>query len=198
MKKTLLSLLLLCTTISTTFAQEEEKRQEVGINFSSLNSFGLTYRTGTATNLWRFNVLSINGSNLNNDTENQSESDQTTIGGSVSIGKEFRKPITKNLELRYGADLAFDYNHYNTKSDNGTTTTETNRNTYAPSIAGVIGVNYVFNSNLALGVELLPRFTYITGKNTTTTNSVDTVTDISGYNFGLSNNFARLSLVYRF
>ncbi len=197
MKKTLLTLLLLCTTISTTFAQEEGKRQEVGINFSSLNSFGLTYRTGTATNLWRFNILTLNATKTNTSGDS-SETDQTSIGGSISVGKEFRKTITKNLELRYGADLAFNYNHYSQESENSTDVSETNRNTYSPSVAGVIGVNYVFNSNLALGVELLPRFTYTTGTSVSTLNSVETETKISSYTFGLTNNFARLSLVYRF
>ncbi|CAL2076024.1 hypothetical protein [Tenacibaculum sp. 190524A05c] len=199
MKKTLLSLLLLCATISTTVAQEGEKRQEVGINFSSLNSFGLNYKTGTSKNLWRFSVLALNLNNTESETDDpvRGDDEQFNIGAQVSIGKEFRKDITKNLEFRYGFDVAFAYNN-NKFTRDATTFFETERTTYTPSLAGVIGVNYVFNDNLAFGVELLPRFSYTTGDFTETTGTNVINGDISSYAFGFGNNPAQLSLSYRF
>ncbi|TCP24667.1 hypothetical protein EV195_10598 [Tenacibaculum skagerrakense] len=199
MKKTLLSLLLLGATITTAFAQEEEKRQEVGINFSSLNSFGFTYKTGTSKNLWRFNVLALNINSFETENDdNVTGNDQSNIGAQISIGKEFRKAITKNLEFRYGFDVAFSYTHLKSSNSTATDSFERESTVYTPSVAGVIGVNYVFNDNLAFGVELLPRFSYRTGDFTETNNTVVTNGDISGYNFGFGNSPAQLSLSYRF
>ncbi len=199
MKKTLLSLLLLCCTISVTFGQEKEKRQEVGINFSSLNSFGFTYKTGTAKNLWRFSVITLNFNNSTTETSSAIVSDieNLNIGAQVSIGKEFRSGITKNLEFRYGFDVAFAYNYAETTND-GVNFSKTERTFYTPSLAGVIGVNYVFNEKLAFGVELLPRFSYSAGDIVTTTNTDVVNADATAYNFGLGNTGAQLSLSYRF
>ncbi|CAM1340673.1 hypothetical protein [Tenacibaculum amylolyticum] len=199
MKKTLLSLLLLGATISSTFAQEKDKRQEVGINFSSLNSFGFTYKTGTSKNLWRFNVLALNLNNNDIETDDATRGNQKqfNIGAQVSIGKEFRKDITKNLEFRYGFDVSFAYSYIKSTRE-ATPIFEDERTLYTPSLAGVIGVNYVFNDHLAFGVELLPRFSYSTGdfKETNGTNIING--DISNYGFSLGNNLAQLSLSYRF
>ncbi|WP_075343220.1 hypothetical protein [Tenacibaculum agarivorans] len=200
MKKTLLSLLLLCGAMSVSFGQEKEKRKEVSINFSSLNSFGFTYKTGTSTNLWRFSTLALNLGNSKTETNGatQGDNENFNIGAQVSVGKEFRKGITKNLEFRYGFDVAFAYSKSKITNDDGITFSESKRTYYTPSLAGVIGVNYVFNDNLAFGVELLPRFSYTTG-NSTNTRDTDVVNgDISIYNFGLGNGGAQLSLSYRF
>ncbi|CAL2083258.1 hypothetical protein [Tenacibaculum sp. 190524A05c] len=200
MKKTLLSLLLLGATISTTFAQEEGKRQEVGINFSSLNSFGLTYRTGTATNLWRFSTMALNLNNSKTETDDPVSQgrEDSNFGIRVSVGKEFRKDVTKHLEFRYGFDLAFSYNQNKSTNNNTVSFYEQEGTVYTPSVAGVIGFNYVFNEHLAFGVEVLPRFSYRTGESTETNGTTVTNSDISGYSFGFGNSPAQLSLSYRF
>jgi len=199
MKKTLLSLLLLCGAMSVSFGQEKEKRQEVSINFSSLNSFGFTYKTGTSTNLWRFSAiaLNLNSSKTDRDDIVQGDRENFNIGAQVSIGKEFRESVTKNLEFRYGFDVSFAYN-YGKSTNDSTNFTEYERTFYIPSLAGVIGVNYVFNDNLAFGVELLPRFSYTTGNSVDITGTDVVNGDISNYNFGLGNGGAQLSLSYRF
>jgi hypothetical protein len=200
MKKTLLSLLVFCGSMVAINAQEEEKRQEVGINFSSLNSFGFNYKVGTSKNLWRFNALALNLNNTKTETDDATNQGRefTNIGVMVSVGKEFRKDLTKHLEFRYGFDLAFSY-VYDKNTNNSTPVFfEQEGSVYTPSVAGVIGFNYVFNDHLAFGVEVLPRFSYRTGssKETNGTNIVDS--DISGYSFGFGNSPAQLSLSYRF
>ncbi|MCH2033170.1 MAG: hypothetical protein MK202_06550 [Tenacibaculum sp.] len=200
MKKTLLILLLLYATISTTFAQEQGKRQEVGINFSSLNSFGFSYKIGTSKNLWRFSTLALNLNNAKTETDDPvlQGTEFNNIGVMISAGKEFRKDVTKHLEFRYGFDLAFSYNSNKGTNNNTVNFFEQESTTYSPSVAGVIGFNYVFNEHLAFGVELLPRFRYTTGNSKQTEGTTVTNSDISGYDFGFGNNPAQLSLSYRF
>ena len=40
-------------------AQDKIRVNEVGLSFSGLNSFGLTYRVGNEKSLWRFNAFDI-------------------------------------------------------------------------------------------------------------------------------------------
>lgn len=78
-----------CAILLTMALNAQEKRKEVSINFSSLDEFGLSYKSGTATSLWRYHLLSINASK--NENENSSStSDFKNYGIGASIGKEFR------------------------------------------------------------------------------------------------------------
>ncbi len=71
---------------------------------------------------------------------------------------------------------------------------------YQPGINLVIGLNYVFKEHFVIGAELLPHFSYITGKSTRSSYRYndDIESDISGFSYGLSNSSALISLSYRF
>ena len=182
-------------------AQETEKQKEIGLAFNSLNSFGLTYRTGTAKSLWRFNTLYISGikSNLSSDL---SEDIESSWGFGIKFGKEFRKVVAKNLEIRYGADLAFSFSKIVSETNDKTESIYDMKDDityYRPGVSLVFGLNYVFNDKLVIGAEILPSFNYSFGfTKTKDYNSEITKGKISGFNFGLSNNSALLSLAYRF
>lgn len=63
MKKFLL--LVICFSVfSILHSQETKKQKEVGLVFSNLDNFGLTYRSGTANSLFRLNTLFISGANI--------------------------------------------------------------------------------------------------------------------------------------
>ena len=185
-------------------AQETVKQKEIGLVFSNLDNFGLTFKTGTDKSLWRFNTLFISGNNMDN-TSDSIVNKQSNIGFSVKIGKEYRKKIVDNLELRFGADLSFSYSQskydYNDKTINDYDR-KNERTTYQPGINLVFGLNYKFNDKFILGAELLPSFNYITGtfveKNYSNSNNEDLKSDISGFSYGLSNTSVLLSLSYRF
>ena len=120
MKKSLM--ILLCLSMSyILMAQETVKQKEIGLVFSNLDNFGLTFKSGTDKSLWRFNTLFISGNNLDN-TADSLVNKQSNIGFGVKIGKEYRKDLVNNLELRFGADLSFSYNQsksdYNDKTIN--------------------------------------------------------------------------------
>ena len=203
MKKTLL--LLVCVSIAyLTMAQEPAKQKEVGLVFSSLNNFGLTYKTGTDKSLWRFNTLYLSGTDRENIRENIDYT-ITSMGFGVKIGKEYRKDIGANLELRYGADLSFGYSYNKAvttyQMDNVYESSRVQK-IYSPGVNLVFGLNYLISENLILGAEILPYFTYKTGTYTQqVTNPIignEMKADISGFSYGVSTSSVLLSFVYRF
>ncbi len=202
MRKSLL--ILLCLSMSYfLMAQETVKQKEIGLVFNSLNSFGLSFKTGTNKSLWRFNTLIISGNSMDN-TSDSTTSRQSNTGFSVKVGREYRKNIVNNLELRFGADLSFRYTQSKFNFDDKTVDNQDRLNeitTYSPGINLVFGFNYVINEKILLGAELLPGFNYVTGTSVEKyyyNNDEEIKQDISGYNYGLSNTSALLSVAYRF
>jgi hypothetical protein len=186
------------------FSQESIKQKEIGITFYNLNSFGLTYKSGTNTSLWRFNTIFATGNNQKY-TSDSVTTKQNSFGVGLRAGKEFRKLITPKFELRYGADLSFSVNQ--SKSKNVSLTSykyETSQNitTYNPGLNLVFGFNYLLGDQLALGIELMPGISYSTGKYTQTAKTPSHFKtdkqDISNFSYGLNNQFAMLSLSYKF
>jgi len=203
MRKSLLILLGLSMSYAL-MAQEPVKQKEIGLVFSNLDNFGLTYKTGTEKSLWRFNTLFISGSTLDNIADSQ-ENKQSNTGFGVRIGKEYRKALADKLAFRYGADLSFSYNQSTQEYKNKAIVNnerKLERTTYQPGINIVFGLNYELSDHFVLGVELLPGFSYTTGtsveKNFSNPNDEEQKGDISGFNYGLSNSSALLSLSYRF
>ena len=201
MKKLFFALIAL--TVSLITNAQENKQKEVGLAFRNFDEFGFTFKTGSSNSLWRFNTLLISGYH----EEENADSRLTTIeniGFGFKMGKEFRKSITENLDFRYGADLSFRY----TKSKNETDDKSIDnhyriheRTTYEPGINIVLGFNYNINENFIVGGELLPSFSYKTGKSKEKnyySNYDEIESDISGFSYGLSNSSVLLTLAYKF
>ena len=202
MKKSLLLLFCLSTSYFI-MAQEPSKQKEIGLVFKNLDGFGLTYKTGNDKSVWRFNTLFINGS-TNINTSLIGVNKHSSIGFGIAVGKEYRKEIFENLELRYGASLSFSYrkseSEYNDKATAALDRFEEST-TYAPGIDLVFGFNYVFHDKFVLGAELLPGFSYIYGTNVQNRSDInfeERRSEISGFNYGLSNSSVLLSASYRF
>lgn len=206
-------LFLSCFCILSVFvlAQEKTNVKEVGLAFSGLNSFGLTYRLGKENALWRFNALAIGGNQETQDLDSMMW-DNMRNELSISIGREFRSEIAEKLIFRYGLDL--NYNYQRSESDreetnrNGTTFKNYNLrlvNNYG--VRFVLGLNYKLSDNIILGAEILPDFSYRKGeieevRETTnqfqSSSNLNRKGDISGFNYGLSSGSALLTLVYQF
>ncbi len=194
-------LILAALTLSLcVMAQEKTKQNEVGLIFNNLNNFGLTFKTGTSESLWRFRTLFIKGSN---DDRNYPavEDKENTFGFGLSLGKEFRKKIDNNFEIRYGADLSFSY-YFDKMIDDGKVNDDLDLSnkmySYSPGVNLVLGVNYVINSNLIIGAELLPHVTYNYTTNTQILYNAQSKTKNTNITYGFSNNSAMLTLAYRF
>ena len=185
-------------------AQEKVKQKEIGLVFRNLDNFGLTYRTGTDKSLWRFNTLFISGNNMDENADSLVNK-QSNMGFGVKIGKEYRKKIVDNLEMRFGADLSFRYSQIKSDYDDKTVDDYDRLNeskTYQPGINLVFGFNYLLGENILIGAELLPSFTYITGESVEkryyVNDGEEIKSDISGFNYGISNTSVLLSIAYRF
>lgn len=199
-KSSFILLILILPTLLV--AQEKTKQKEVGLLFSNLDQFGITFKTGTNKSLWRFNTLFLSGYN-GQETSDSLYSDYSNIGFNFQVGHEFRTNISDNLEFRYGADLSFSFSQaerdINDKSiDNRDSYSKIM--TYEPGINLIIGFNYIINDNLVFGAELLPSVSYrmIKKEEEMIYGNYIPPSDNSSFRYGLSNSSARLSLVYRF
>ena len=203
MTKSLAILLLVSLSVSA-FAQENTKQKEAGLTFNNFDSFGLTYRTGTNKSLWRINTLFISGNN-NSQTNNDDSSDWRSSGFGIKFGKEFRTLLDEKLEFRYGVDLSFDFvqsKRESFESDANNLERTIKSTSYSPGINAIIGLNYITKSNIIIGAEILPHFTYHntdrTEKITTDLNNVEDNAESTGFSYGLSNSAAMISIIYRF
>jgi len=208
MKKTVLILISIAISYCA-IAQSETsslKVREVGVAFSDLNSFGINYKVGTKTALWRFNSLLLSGGNTDEESDAR-EQDSKNIGFGLKAGREYRKSISDKLELKYGFDLS--YRYYSKTIDQVrnviNSSNSKQESTYHYSgINMVLGLNYVINDNFVFGVELLPGINYKSGKlnepeyDYSTQTSKQVKTDVSGFTSEFSNSSALLSLAYRF
>lgn len=197
MKKLVLSFITLAITM-TIVAQEKPKTKEIGIVFSNLDNFGLSFKIGKEKALWRINTMLIDGWNME-ETMDSAVSKTSSIGIMIGVGREYRKSIAKNLELRYGADLSFRYQNNKIDFIDNENTRLSTRTFYEPGVNLVFGFNYVIKEQLVIGAEILPYFSYTFGSTVHELNDDDKIeTDISGIDYGLSNTSIMVSVGYRF
>ena len=202
MKKIFLLIILSIPLIA--YSQEKTKQKEVGLVFNNLDNFGVAFKSGTNKSMWRFNVLSIRGMNMSREIDSLTRTNNSN-GFGIGAGKEFLFGITDNLEFRIGGDINFSY-HYS-KSDNDDKSVDyrdsnLKLNDYDFKLNLVLGFNYTVNNKIIIGAELLPGISYgfgsITRMSSTPIETTEIIENNSGFNYGLSNTSARLSLMYRF
>ena len=197
MKKLVLSLFAFTIAI-TIMAQEKPRIKEIGIVFSNLDNFGLSFKIGKEKALWRINTMLIDGGNVE-ETMDSVVSKTSSIGFMFGVGREYRKTIAKNLELRYGADLSFRYTKNKLDFNANENTRLSTRTYYEPRFNLVFGFNYVIKEQLIIGAEILPYFSYTFGSFVDEFSDNDNrETDISRIDYGLSNTSIMVSVGYRF
>ncbi len=197
MKKLFIASLTLLLTLSIASAQETDKKKvkEVGMTLNSFNNFGFTYRLGNQNSVWRFSSFWLNGRHSKSENFGQTN-EQRSIGASLAVGKEFRKPVNDKLEFRYGTELFASYteNMYDYRN----TATPYYGNSYqfnkSVGLNFVFGFNYLINENFVAGLELTPGVSYF--RNDFENNVNDQYED--GISWGFNQNFAALSLILRF
>ncbi|NLF43848.1 MAG: hypothetical protein GX587_14235 [Bacteroidales bacterium] len=208
MKKTIMMLLFLAIP-GLMIAQETTKQKEVGIVFSNLDNFGLSFKTGNNHLLWRFNTVLFSGNNEKQSLTHKDltlrEETQKNMGIGLGFGLESITSIDENFEFKFGADVFFNYSVNNFIRDNISESGQdytVKRTIMEPGINLVIGFNYLINEKLVLGAEFLPYISY--GFGTEVRNDAlnlsgnEDVTDLSGISYGINNTSLRLSLAYRF
>lgn len=179
-------------------AQEKPRIKEIGIVFGNLDNFGLSFKIGKEKALWRINTMLIDGGNME-ETMDTIVTKTSSIGLMFGVGREYRKSIAKNLEIKYGADLSFRYQNNKLDFSDNENTRLTTRTFYEPRFNLVFGFNYVIKEHLIIGAEILPYFSYTIGSMKDELNNDDRIeTDISGIDYGLSNTSIIVSVGYRF
>jgi hypothetical protein len=202
MKKLLLILAFLSTTLFM-MAQENPKQREIGLVFSNLNNFGLTFKTGTEKSLWRFSTLYLSG-NMSTQKDDISKTTNTSNGFGISAGKEFRVPIVEHLEFRYGFDVFFSFSQSKEENTDASLPSQDRTQTsttYQPGVNMVLGFYYAVQNKLVIGAEFLPFISYTTGtsivKSTYLEGSEEKTTN-SGFTYGLNTTSVQVSIAYRF
>lgn len=195
MKKNLVLMLVMnLLSIASVLGQDQVKQKEAGITFSNLDNFGLTYRAGTSSALWRFSAFSLSAGSSDSDNS-QSTVTTKNLGLSLSIGREYRKQIEEKFQFRYGIDLYSGFYTYESKNEDLETT-----NTYDDlsfGINGIIGLNYMLSEKVLIGAEILPGIGYSTRDQVSNQAGTETKTEYNSWSLGFNNQSARLSLVYR-
>lgn len=215
MKKIII--ICLSALVSTGLYSQEEKvkQREFGIGMANLNSFALLYKCGHQGAMWRLQSLIANGKqeDYTNKEKDSLFSKSSNLYLRFQAGREWRTDLGGNFEFRYGLDLTFRYNsttdEYNTSLYNSIrydNLYKSEQTTLEPGICFVLGVNYVVKEKWVIGAEVCPGFNYITGTRVDeyypnpsgTGEPTKQEFDISGYEFGLRNTGALLSVSYRF
>lgn len=165
------------------------RQQEAGISFRDIHSFGLIYKSGTNSSLWRFSAFSSYGGV----TWYQHLDNHATYNFTIqaAAGKEFRKLLTENIEARYGLDLTMGLEYYHQLQGDRDPFIRTE---YIPGINLVVGMNYIINNRLVIGAELLPYIFYLSDSYNSENSNYKNFT---GFVYGLSNTLT-FSAAYRF
>jgi hypothetical protein len=178
---------------------------EFGFTFSSLNNFGINFKMGNQKTLYRLSVLALNigtGNLVNTGSINfnglplDTSVKVTFFGAGLSIGIEKRIFLAKNFYLLLGADAVVDY--YSDKYENNTTNSGNwTRWRLAPGIDLGLGLAYQIGDHFIITAEISPSLSYIYEKQKLSGAAYNT--DFTGhyFQFGLSNNSARVTIAYR-
>jgi|AntRauTorckE6833_2_1112554.scaffolds.fasta_scaffold01455_6 hypothetical protein len=190
-------------------AQEDQKAShklnELGIAFSNLDRFGLTYKTGRNQSLWRFHRFVASG-NLQKlkASDIQTEAQHRNTDYTLKIGRTKISEITENFEFRFGADWFYSYSQnkdeFNIVDDNSAEELNENViNSFGMNL--VFGFHHSINNRILVGAEVLPYFSYRSGYSKSYTDFESDnpeKKDISGYSYGFSNNSVQINITYRF
>ena len=188
MKKSIILMIFILISIAGS-AQEITKQKEIALSFSNFYDYTITYSFGSSNSLWRLSTAYL-GQQKSTTSYPTYDYVNNHVGFGLSFGKEFRKPLTDKLQLRYGAELSFSFSNDHQSSQSY----DNEQILYAPGIRLLGGVVYKLNDDFGVGVLLLPFCNYRFGKSI----AYDVESDISGFDYGLSNSSAQVNLIFSF
>ena len=194
MKKIIIaSLIVILSGANVSFAQDHSSKKvhELGLTFSSLNNFGMTYKCGNEKTLFRLTALYLNANSIWG--ENQSK--LSGVGTSIKFGFEKRINVVTNFNLFIGSDfgISFSYN----KNDGGGAITK--QWGVSPGISFVFGVGYHIGKNFIVSAEIAPTLMYVYEKEKISSDAgIITTSTHNNIIFGLTNNNASITIAYRF
>jgi hypothetical protein len=204
MKKLLFLTMIFAMAISMATAQATtptRKHHELGFTFSSLNGFGLRYKTGSDNNLFRITAMQLFGHHDDTYGREQDSIDYKDryYGANLEAGWEHRFEVAPSFFIALGADAGFTYSRTEHNSYVGTNENWTKRNTFGPSISLVTGATYVVKNRLVLSAEISPSVMYSrTIAETSNADGVQQKLTTNAWSANLSTVNANLTVAYRF
>lgn len=127
------------------------KVHELGLVFDNFSVMGMTYRVGTESCLWRFSVPEISLS-LFDKGQDEIAFEKSSINATVALGREWRRPLGKQLLLRTGFDVSLGYAYSKRQYSLADQVTQS----LNPGVNAVVGVGYLVKGKLMLGGEFNP------------------------------------------
>jgi len=214
--KHLLLFMPLMLQAQESFPQEKQEQQgrkriyDVGLTFTDVNHFGINFKIGSETSLFRIKALALNLESGNNESPIYSSyyyvdengnyvfvntvDLRTTVrkGGELKIGFEKRIDLMKKVQLSLGADLGCSYTSFRVKSPVTYYSWELD-----PSLSLVAGISYLIGDHLMITAEISPYLMYHFGRIKYDENGIPRDYPIHGFELGLTNHTANLTIAYR-
>lgn len=176
------------------------RNHEIGLNFSSLNSFGLNYKTGKSNTLFRISLLSLN-LGLNNTWGRKQDSldyKVTGYGIGFNLGFERRIPLVKSLYFVWGLDAGCSYNYSKRKFEGFSSEQEGSNWNVSPAISLILGAGYIVKEILVVSAEIRPSLMYTYGISKEEAKETTKEMTTSNFSFGFTNTAASITIAYRF
>ena len=201
-KFAMLSIAALMLTISS-FSQESSPTRihQAGIQFSSLNAFGLQYKTGKNNMLCRMSTLVIDLGSTNKYGRDQDsvEVKMKSAGIGIRGGFEKKVAITPEFDFLWGLEAGIAFNMVKSKNSNYYQYDEFKRSNVEPGLYAVLGFSWAIREKLILGAEITPGFWFSIGKETySNKGEVYQENNVREVNLGFSSSAAAVSVAYRF
>jgi hypothetical protein len=176
--------------------QPQARNMEFGLTFSSLDNFGLVFKTGSPKTLLRLSLLALNINSYHNYGQDKDSIDQkmTGMGAGFLIGFEKRIPVVQNFNLCLGSGIGISY-YYNKQDDGNYKVTHWSID---PEINFIFGAVYQAGQHFIISFEITPALVYSYGKTTATKNDIETEVTSQNLALRLSNSNAGITIAYRF
>lgn len=199
-------LILIGTAIisgTTLFAQETPKStiHEAGVNFSSLNCFGLHYKTGSEKTLFRVSLIAVNITNTKKWGRDQDsiENKQLGAGAGFRVGFEKHVLLAPDFRFKWGVEIGGDFQYSKENYQTYFPDSETVYWGVSPGAYLILGLSYTVKEHFVIGAEITPGIWDTYGKQTIKSNGeVKQQTTGNSIGFGFNTGSASLSVAYRF
>jgi hypothetical protein len=187
------------------FAQHPDFVKEIGLSFSSLDNFGVSFKFGKETSPWKIGAFTLSDTwakekSINPDGLKLMSMNQNSNGFSVQLGKEFRNEIIDNVYFTFGPDYNFiNYNmKYNYQMNEISVDVLNYDLKYNIHELGFnLGFTYVYNDKIVLQAFMIPGIYYLkaSGKFEEGNNIIETINQ-KGIEYNLNNNI-QFTIAYR-
>ncbi|MCX6279803.1 MAG: hypothetical protein NT004_17170 [Bacteroidetes bacterium] len=203
MKIILYLVVALCLITAKLTAQDAKapRVHQIGIQFNSLNSFGVHYKTGSEKTLFRVTLVALNATQNYSwgRTQDSIDQKQRGFGAGFTLGFEKLIPLAKDFDFRWGLEVGSSYQYEKYNYSSYYPDSETSYWSINPGVYLIIGVSYILKEHFVFGAEISPGVVYSYGKQKIISNgNMMKETTNNSFRFGLNSNSASLSVAYRF